>query len=208
MLRFVVLSSLSMFVANAVLATVARADDGALSVTAREFELFKAWDEGKDDPRLEKLADKAKMQKICKTVSASVKDLQAAISKVEPLASALKAEHERAIRAQLDQSPLKGRVQGVEVNTDDVAAVAWVHWKCGDARDIDKEAAHVAFASAQGSKMVKTLAVWCIDDGKAKQFSATIDRTGFEKIDVKSIDRFATSRYIHLFVGVKRGPHE
>jgi hypothetical protein len=202
-LRIAVLSSLSLF-----LAMPAFADEGALSVTAREFELFKAWDEGKDDPRLEKLADKAKMQKIAKTVSASVKDLQAAITKVEPLAGSLKGEHERSIRAQLDQSPLKGRVQGVEVNTDDIAAVAWVNWKCGDARDIDKEAAHAAFSAAQGSKMVKTLAVWCVDDAKAKQFSATIDRTGFEKIDAKAIERFASSRYIHLFVGVKRGPHE
>lgn len=179
-----------------------------LDVTARDFELYMAWKDGREDPRLEKATDKVRKQKIAKSVGASVKELDAAVIKVEPVAAGLANANEKSIKEALERTPLKGRILEVEVSTGQPLVVAGVKWQCGDARDHDKEAAYVAYATGQGSKLVRTLALWCIDDSKRKLFSGTIDRTGFEKISDRAIERFASSRYINLFVGVKRGPHE
>jgi hypothetical protein len=85
--------------------------------------------------------------------------------------------------------------------------VAYVKWKCGDQRDVDEEAAWVAWAVNQGGGVVKTAGVWCVNEIDTKLFSAKIGRASFERIRKEAIERFASSRYIRLFEEVKRGPH-
>ncbi|MBI5507402.1 MAG: hypothetical protein HY903_01495 [Deltaproteobacteria bacterium] len=187
------------------------AADGARAagptVTAKEFQLFMDWKDGSEDPRLAKDNEATRVKKIAKSLGVSAADLKKAIDKVEPAFSSLKAETEAAIRAELDKTPIKKQLKSVEVNIDTAHAVALVKWGCGDARDTDKEASWVAAAVAAGGSIVKTAALWCVNDGDTKLFSAKIGRDAFERIDLKSVDRFATSRYIKLFEDVKRGPH-
>lgn len=176
-------------------------------ITAREFQLYMDWKDGKEDPRLAKDTDEVKLKKIAKTLGASPADVKNAIARVEPVIGTLKAELEMVVKDELAKTPIKPKVRSVEVNLDTAYPVAFVKWACGDARDIEKEAAYVAYGVAQGGVLIKTLGLWCVGEGDTKLFSAKIGRDAFTRIDLKAIERFATSRYIKLFEEVKRGPH-
>ena len=191
-----------------VTAAQAAAPQLAADVTARDYKLYLGWNEGKADPKLATVKDGERLKRIAKSLGVPAKELEKVIARVDPVAKSLGPDTEASVRQSLDQTALKGRVQLVEVNAALPLVVAGVKWKCGDQRDLDKEAAIVAAAAAKGSKLVQTLGLWCVNDADTKLFSATIDRTGFEKIDPASIERFATTRYIHLFVGVQRGAHK
>ena len=184
---------------------LARAGD--VRITPEEFQLFFDWKDNKDDPRLVKDNDANKIRKIAQSLRVNATDLKKAIGRVEPAFPTLKADTEKLIREQLDKTPLKKAIRDVEVNIDTNHPVALVKWTCGDARDSDKEAAYVAWAVSQGGSIIKTAAVWCVNEADTKLFSAKIGRDQFQLVDVKSVDRFASSRYIKLFEDVKRGPH-
>lgn len=179
----------------------------ASSVTPRDYELYMDWKDGREDPRLEKYSDAIKLKKIAKSLNVRPKDLEAIIGRVGPVAGTLKAKTEKAIKAALDETPIKARISSVEVNTATGHVVAYVKWRCGDQRDVDKEAAWVAWAVNEGGGVVTTAGVWCVNEIDTKLFSAKIGRASFERIRKEAIERFASSRYIRLFEEVKRGPH-
>ncbi len=182
---------------------------GTPVITAQEYEAFMSWKEGREDPRLEKDTDAAKLKKIARQLGVSTTALKAIIDKVEPVAATLKEETERSLARALEDTPVKGRVLVIEVNADSGHVVAGVKWRCpADERDVDKEASYVAWALIDGGKIVKTLGLWCVNEIDTKLFSAKIGRVAFERIQRPSIDRFATSRFLRLFEEVKRGPHE
>jgi hypothetical protein len=179
----------------------------ANSVTPREYELYMDWKDGREDPRLEKYSDAVKLKKIARSLNVEPKELEAIIGRVGPVAGTLKAETEKAVKAALDETPIKARISSVEVNIATGHVVAYVKWKCGDQRDVDEEAAWVAWAVNQGGGVVRTAGVWCVNEIDTKLFSAKIGRASFERIRKEAIERFASSRYIRLFEEVKRGPH-
>lgn len=176
-------------------------------VSPADYQLYMDWKDGREDPRLEKFSEDVKLKKIAKNLHVKSKDLKAAIRRVEPLAATLATDTEKAIRAELDKTPVKNQISKVEVNVRAGHVIAFIKWKCGDARDVDKEAAYVAWAVSQGGQVVKTAGVWCVNEIDTKLFSTKIGRAAFERIRKESIERFATSRYIKLFEEVKRGPH-
>ncbi len=176
-------------------------------VTPDEYQLYMDWTDGKQDPRLEGLNDDQKRAKIAKNLGVKPADIKRAVDKVTPVAGTIEADTKKAVMEAASGTVLKGRVVEVMLDASQGHVVAGFKWKCGDARDIDKEAAWAAWAAAEGGPVVKTLALWCVDGSDTKQFSAKIGRTAFEKISRDQIERFATSRYIKLFEEVKRGPH-
>ncbi len=183
----------------------AQAEGGGVSPT--DYQLYMDWKDGREDPRLEKFSEEAKLKKIAKNLRVKTKDLKAAIRRVEPLVATLATDTEKAIRAELDKTQIKSQISTVDINTQTGHVIAFIKWKCGDARDFDKEAAYVAWAVSEGGQVVKTAGVWCVNEIDTKLFSAKIGRAAFERIRKESIERFATSRYIKLFEEVKRGPH-
>ena len=179
-----------------------------MEVEAAEYGYYRAWVDGREDSRLMDLDEKTKLKKIAKQEKITVSDLQAIIEKVGPLADSLGSVNEKEIRNRLDQTVVKGRVQEVEVNLGTSHVVAYVKWVCGDKRDIDKEAAYVAWAVGQAGPLVKTLGLWCVNGSGTKLFSAQIGRGGFGRIRKGTIERFAATRYARFFEQVKRGPHQ
>lgn len=177
-------------------------------VSSKEFQLYMDWMDGKDDERLAKLKDKDKRVKIAKNLGVSVSELNRAVDKVTPVAATLAKDSEKGVRDAADTTPLKGRLVEVHIDAGQGHVVAGVKWRCGDARDTDKEAAYVAWAVSDGAQPVKTLVLWCVNEGETKLFSAKVGRDGFEKITKDQVERFASSRYIKLFEEVKRGPHQ
>lgn len=190
----------------AFLAGPASADDG--QVTAEEYALYMDWVDGRQDPRLEKFSEDVKLKKIARSLRVKSSRLKAAITKVTPLADTLSKRAEKSLRQNLDATPLKERVIKVIVDTTQGHVVAYVNWRCGDPRDRDKEAAYAGWAIGQGSKVVKTGGVWCVNEIDTKLFSAKIARSAAARINKAAIERFATGRYIRLFEEVKRGPHK
>ena len=176
-------------------------------LTAREWELYVYWRDGRDEPQLAKDPDGVRLKKIARANGVAESELKKAVERVTPLAATLKADTETSVRTELDTTPIKKQIQSIDVNVETGHAVAFVKWSCGDSRDTDKEAAYVAWAVAVGAPAVKTLALWCVNGADTKLFSAKIGRDALGRIDVKSIERFAASRYIRLFEEVKRGPH-
>ncbi|OGQ91759.1 MAG: hypothetical protein A2289_11945 [Deltaproteobacteria bacterium RIFOXYA12_FULL_58_15] len=198
---------LRFFVIAAVLGGAFPAGAKGPEISPEEFSMYSDWKEGCEDPRLEKFDEAAKLKKIAKNLGVSSKQLQANIDKVEPLLVELKAGTEAGIKEELEQTPIGKQVVSVELNLDSGHAVAWVKWRCGDERDRDKEAAHVAWATSQGGPVVKILGLWCVNEIDTKLFSAKIGRPALDRINKATIERFATSRYIKLFEEVRRGPH-
>jgi hypothetical protein len=190
-----------------VLGSVQTALAGGPAVSPEEFNLFREYVSARDDTRLEKYNDKAKVKKIARSLGVSGKQLQAAIDKVEPLIDSLQADSEKAIRAALDQTSLKKVILKVEVNLETEHAVAFVKWRCGDPRDHDKEAAYVAWAVSEGADVVKLLGLWCVNSIDTKLFSGKIARPALGRVNKSGIERFASSRYIRLFEDIKRGAH-
>jgi len=177
-------------------------------VTSGEFALYMDWKEGREDPRLEKFSEAAKMKKIAKNLGVPVTTLKEAVGKVEPVAATLGKDTEARIRKSLEKSPIKGRVLEIIVDVSQSHPVGAVKWRCGDTRDLDKEAVWVGWAIADGGPVLKTGAMWCVNGAGTKLFSAKASRDALARISTGSIERFASSRYIRLLEGVKRGPHK
>ncbi len=180
----------------------------AATITAEEYAIWVDWRDGREDPRLEKDSEAIRKKKIAAQLGVNVKALEAAIGKVEPVAGTIVKETEQAIRATLDGTPLKGKILDVSIDDSQSHVVAYVKWRCGDVRDIDKEASWAGWAVGDAGKLAKTIGVWCVNDGNTKIFSAKLATSAAAKIGKSSIERFAGSRYIKLFEDVKRGPHE
>jgi Txe/YoeB family toxin of Txe-Axe toxin-antitoxin module len=177
------------------------------SVTCDEYQNFMAWKDGIQDPRLAEDSDDERYKKISKTIGLSAEDLKAVVGKIEPLQGKLKGAWESKIKQSLAQTPVNAQVKSVEMNVQTGSPIAYIEYACGETAKIDRDATWVAEAVRASGGFVKTLALWCTDTKGIKQFSAIIDRSGFEKIRKSSIDRFASSRYIRLFTDIKRGPH-
>ncbi|MCK5690267.1 hypothetical protein KAI87_13405 [Myxococcota bacterium] len=183
------------------------AQQTAQQVSAEDYQVYMDWINGQEDPRLDKETEKVKKRKIAKQIGVSVKILEAAIEKVEPYASTIVKTTEDAIKAALKGTPIGAKVQKVVIDAREGHVVGYVNWACGDRRDWEKEAAFAAWATAEAGTIVKTLGVWCVNEKGTKMFSAKIGRGAFSRIRKAQIERFALSRYIRLFEGVKRGPH-
>tara|TARA_Y100001934_G_C12010707_1_gene612142 strand:- start:121 stop:660 length:540 start_codon:yes stop_codon:yes gene_type:complete len=179
-----------------------------MEITVEEYRSYRAWVDGKEDPRLAKLSDEAKLKKIARQEKLKLSVLKTRIAKVEPVIGDIGPDTQQAIRNALSQTVVASRVREIEVNTDSDYVVAYVKWECGDKRDIDTEAAYVAWAASQSGEIIKVLGLWCVNSNDTKLYSAQIGREGFMRIAKRSIPRFARSRYVRLFQGVKRGPHK
>lgn len=184
------------------------AQAGGPDITPTEYQHFMDWKDGREDERLAKLDESGKLKRIAKSLGLQHKELQQIIDKVSPLAASLEKDSEAAISEALKDTPLKGRVGLVDVNAETGHVVAWVEWKCGDPRDIDKEAVYAAWAVGDSGKVVRTLVLYCTNEAGTKLFSAKAAHTSLTRINKSTIERFASSRYVRLLEDVKRGPHK
>jgi hypothetical protein len=207
LLTAVIRATISLSVLVSVLLGGATAGAEPPAVQPEEYTLYVMWRDGREDTRLKKLSDDVKVKKVAQSLGVSSKELQRVIDKVDPVMATLKDDVEKAVRAAMAQTPMAKRLISVELNTETEHVVALIKWRCGDPRDWDKEAAHIAWAAASGGPVTKILGLWCVNDLDTKLFSAKIGRPGMDRIDKNAIDRFASSRYIKLFEEVKRGPH-
>jgi hypothetical protein len=178
------------------------------SITATEYALYMDWKEGALDPRLAHLNHTDKLNTLAKSLGVTVGTLEKAIEKGVQQAPSLAQNASQKIRQSIQRAEVGGRLLDVEVDTSHGHVVAGVQWRCADLRDADKDASYIAWGVAQAEPLVQTLALWCVDASGTKQFSAKIARSAMEKIQVESVERFASSRLIRLFETVQRGPHE
>jgi hypothetical protein len=176
-------------------------------VSPSDFALFKDWQDGQTDERLVEDDQETRTKKIAKTLGVTVEELEAAVAKVKVVESTLGSSTAQAVRSSIGQTPMASRLLDVEINTETRHVVAYVKWRCPDKRDIDLEAAYVAWAVGASNPLVNVLGLWCVNEIDTKLFSAQIGRESFTKIRKSSIPRFAASRYIRFFQKIKRGPH-
>ena len=179
----------------------------AADISPKEYALFMDWKDGQEDEKLAEDDQETKTKKIAKSLGVTVAELEAAVAKVQAVESTLGSTTADAVRGSIKQTPMSTRLLDVEINTDTRHAVAYVKWRCPDKRDIDLEAAYVAWAIGDSNPLVNVLGLWCVNEIDTKLFSAQIGRESFTKIRKSSIPRFAASRYIRFFRKVKRGPH-
>ena len=105
------------------------------------------------------------------------------------------------IKQSLAQTPIQAQVKSVEMNVQTGSPIAYVEYACGDTAKMERDATWVARVFVH--PVVREDACALVYRSKGiKQFSAIIDRSGFEKIQKASIERFATRRYIRLFTDI------
>lgn len=177
------------------------------AVSAAEFALYMDWINGRQDPRLKDLSDSQRMRKIAVNLGVRVADIVAAVSKVTPVAATIAEDTTVALRRSLASTPLQGRILDLAVDAGQSHVIAHIKWRCGPLHDLEQEAAYAGWASAAAASVVATTVVWCVNTKGTKLFSARAANSGLMRITKTSIPRFAKSRYIRIFEGVKTGAH-
>lgn len=183
----------------------ASAVNNAIEMTAEEFSQFRTYVNLKDAPKLVNLAEKQKRAQIAKSINITPAQLDAAIAKGEAAGEGLVDRTISAVQAELDKTPVKGRIKEVTVDTSTEQAVMFVKWQAANALDFDKEACHVAAAVKARGHIVSLVVLWAVNNNDATVFSAKVGRQAFTKINPATINSFASTRYIKMFEEVRRG---
>lgn len=184
------------------------AQTAPVELTADEFNQYRTYVSLKDAPKLANLAEKQKRAKIAQSINITPAQLDAAIAKGEKAGEGLVDRTVAAVQAELQKTPLKGRVKDVSIDTSSDQAVIFVKWQAANALDFDKEACHIAAAVKAGGHIVSLVVLWAANANDVTVFSAKVGRPAFSKINPATINSFASTRYIKMFEEVRRGPQQ
>lgn len=172
-------------------------------MTADEFKLWKEYQGALSDERVQKIPEAKRLAAIAKNFKVTDKVLQAAIDKGAQHGEGAKAKSEAEAKALLEAGPIKGRVDSLEVNTEQPLVVSFVSWKNQDSAKLEEEAAYVALAVAKGAPITNTIALWAIDAASGRKvFEAKIGGVAASRFNQDRIPMFSP-RYIKVFDSVK-----
>jgi hypothetical protein len=177
----------------------------SIQLTQDEFKMFRHWQRAMSDPQVEKFKPEARTAAIARDAGYKLSDLRKAIAKGEQ-AGDLRAACESNVREALGAGTLAGRVQEIEVDTEQPHAVAYVGWRNDDLSRLEEEAAFAAAVTSKACPILSSIQVWAAQDQAnpgARVFQAVISRSAASKIDENRAKDFARTRYIRLFQRVK-----
>jgi hypothetical protein len=175
-----------------------------VTLTQEEFKMYRQYQKAMSDPRVEKIKPDKRLAAIAKDAGFKLKELERAISAGEQ-AGDVKAQCEAAIRQDLGQGALGGRLGTVEVDTDEPHAVAYVQWLNENPTRLEEEASWGAAVVAKACPLLSTIQLWAQDKQRPTQrvFQALISRAAAARINPDRAKDFAHTRYIRLFEQVK-----
>jgi hypothetical protein len=195
-------------VGTAVAAALGLAGPGVASaspigMSADEFRLYKDYSAALTDARVQKLPEAKRLSAIAKNFKVNEKSLKIAIEKGEQFGATAGQACEKEVRALLNASALKGRVQDVKVDDADGHVVTYISWKNENSDKLDEEAALAALLAAKGAPITSTIAVWSTDKTSGRKvFEAKIGAEAASHFSQERIQMFATARYIRVFENV------
>jgi len=180
-----------------------RAHGAPPDLTADEFKLFREYQDASTDERVLKLPEKKRLAAIAKNFKLPEKKLAEAVKKGEAIGTGLATACEAEVKAQLDETSLKGHVREVTTDASHTHVVTYVSWTNEDGGKLDEEAAVVALTAAKGAPISSTIALWAVDVTGRKVFEAKISAEAAGRFNRERIGMFATARYIKQFEDVK-----
>lgn len=184
-------------------APAAHASAAPVPLTAEEYKLYKDYLAALEDERVKKIPEEKRLAAIAKNFRVNEPTLTSAIAKGEQHAEDLAARSEEAIRALIEETPLKGRVFRLEVEAAGGHVIAFIGWNNLEGTKLEEEAAYAAYAASKGAPAASTIAVWANDAGSGqKVFEAKVSGSAAAKFNKDRVGMFA-SRYIRVFEDVR-----
>jgi hypothetical protein len=184
----------------------------AIDLSEEEFRLYCGFLDAEQDPAVQKLNDKKKVDKIAKKAKVKPKVLSAAVAKGQAAGNSCDAIVESvngSVKAALDKA-LPGRISLYDIDASDPShVVVRVAWLGIDKKKLIEEASLVAATVIEHAPMTKTMALRGVDPSAADKtadeagwFDAKISGLSARRIDVPKIWEYATTRYRRLFDGI------
>jgi hypothetical protein len=153
---------------------------------------------------VQKIPEKKRLAAIAKNFKVPEKKLQAAVDKAAPVAETAGKDSEAEVRALLETSDLKGRIEEVRVDDSEGHVVTYVAWKNEKGEKLEEEASLAALLAARGAPITSTIALWSTDAAsKQKVFEAKISAEAAGRFSQERIPMFASARYIRVFENVR-----
>lgn len=195
--------ALAALVATVCFGNTRTASAAPVAMTADEFKLYKDYTAALNDARVKKMSESKRVPAIARNFKVSEKVLRNAIAKGDVYGKNADHDCEQEVRALLDKSELRGRIQDVKVDASEGHVVTYVSWKNTDGTKLDQEAALVALLAAKGAPITSTIALWANDKATTRKvFDAKISADAAGHFSQDHIAMFASARYIRVFEDV------
>jgi hypothetical protein len=169
-----------------------------------EFKMYLHYKLAMADARVQAMKPEARLPAIAKDASYKLKDLQAAITRVEA-AGDLKAKCEANLKEVFATGELAGRMGKLEVDTSGDHAIAIVQWFNEEQNNLGIEASYAARLAADACPVASTVTVWAQNKAAPKQrvFQALVSQSSAKRISLDKVKDFGSTRYMKLFEKVK-----
>jgi hypothetical protein len=182
----------------------ARAD--GLTLSRKQYQLYKDYKDALDDDRVKKMKEKDRVPAIARNFKVPVKELQEAIDLGEKEAAQIEPTETAALKTTFAGTALDGHVGEVSVDAAKGHIVAYVTWTNADPAQLNQEACVAAIHARAAAPLAGTYFLTAVDGSKAKVFNVLISNENAERIKEDKIVDFASTRYAGLFEKRKVSP--
>lgn len=175
-----------------------------LGTSEDEFKMYLHYKLAMEDARVQAMKPEQRVAAIAKDASYKLKDLQAAITKVEA-AGDVKGKCEANLKETFSKGDLAGRMGRLEVDTTGDHAVAYIQWFNEEQNNLPMEASYAAKLATDACPVASTVTVWAQDKAAPKQrlFQALVSSASARRINLEKVKDFGPTRYLKLFEKVK-----
>ena len=180
--------------------------DGGITMSRKQYQLYKDYKDALDDDRVKKMKEKDRLPAIARNFKVPVKELQEAIDVGDKEAAQIEPTETAALKAGFAGTPLDGHVSDLSVDASKGHIVAYVTWTNADPAQLNQEACIAAIRAHAAAPLAGTYFLVAVDGTKAKVFNALISNENAERIKEDKIVDFANTRYAGLFEKRKATP--
>lgn len=175
-----------------------------LGATEDEFNMYLHYKLAIDDSRVQAMKPEVRVSAIAKDAGYKIKDLQAAIAKVEA-AGDLKGKCEANLKETFGKTELAGRTGRLEVDTTGDHAIAIIQWFNEEQKNLPLEAAYAAARAAEACPVLTTVTVQAQDKAapRLRVFQAIVSTASARRINIDKVKDYGETRYLKLFEKVK-----
>lgn len=175
------------------------------SMSPDEFRVYCGYQLALQDEKVQKLKGKRQLKKIARMARIKLRKLKTIVAKGETWTGscdAISKQAEKDIKAELEKTRVKGRVEFVEVSGAEWdQMVVRIRIKGSEDRFVEEDASAAAYATREKFPMASTMAVAIFNPLNPKEswFEGIISNARMRNIQLSRIDSFADTRYMRLF---------
>lgn len=171
-------------------------------VSREDLKIYIETQDALSDPRVQQMPEARRIPEIARrNFKLSGPALQTILDRVEGAGGKerIAERSEKAITAALNESPLKGRIQEVRVDTSSSHVVTYVKLVAEKGK-VDEDVVLAAFKAGNAKPdITSTFYLWAVDEEGKDLFRGKIGAERTARIQERRIADWARSRYLRLF---------